>query len=116
MLRHRAGLTQSQLGELLNLRSARMARNWEGEYNLPSAERHCLLIKLYLARQVFLAGKEREGTRHLWQFVKDWFETHNFNAETYLIFDESWFTALLLNSQPGSQRLCFESQGQPCQV
>jgi predicted ATPase/transcriptional regulator with XRE-family HTH domain len=99
MLRNRAGLTQSQLGELLNLKSARMVRNWEGEFNLPSPDRLRLLIKLYLERQVFLAGKEREEVRQLWQLVKDWFETHNFNAETYPIFDESWFTALLVNSQ-----------------
>ena len=82
MFRRRAGLTQSQLGGLLNLKSARMVRNWEGEFNLPSVDRLCLLIKLYLERQIFVAGKEREEARQLWQLVKDWFETHNFNAET----------------------------------
>src|SRR5437764_15127629 len=81
MLRNRAGLTQSQLAELLGLKSARMVRNWEGEFNLPTADRLRVLVKLYLERNVFLAGKEREEVRQLWHIVKDWFETHNFNDE-----------------------------------
>src|SRR5437763_10217953 len=93
MLRHRSGLTQAELAELLGLKSARMVRNWEGEFNLPTADRLRVLIKLYLERQVFLAGKEKEEVRQLWQIVKDWFETHNFNDETYPIFDEGWFAA-----------------------
>jgi predicted ATPase/transcriptional regulator with XRE-family HTH domain/Tfp pilus assembly protein PilF len=98
MLRNRSGLTQAQLAEMLGLKSARMVRNWEGEFNLPTADRLRHLIQLYLERQVFVAGKEREEVRVLWKVVKDWFETHNFNAETYPIFDEGWFNALL--SQP----------------
>src|SRR5436305_9943234 len=78
MLRNRSGLTQSQLAELLGLKSARMVRNWEGEFNLPTPDRLRVLLKLYLERQVFVGGKEREEIHHLWEVVKDWFETHNF--------------------------------------
>jgi predicted ATPase/transcriptional regulator with XRE-family HTH domain/Tfp pilus assembly protein PilF len=94
MLRNRAGLTQAQLAGFLGLKSPRMIRNWEGEFNLPTPDRLQTLLKLYLARRVLLAGQEREEARRLWQTVKDWFETHNFNAETYPIFDEGWFAGL----------------------
>ncbi len=99
MLRHRSTLTQAQLAELLGLKSARMVRNWEGEFNLPTAERLRDLIRIYLERQVFVVGKEREEVRELWQVIKNWFETHNFNSETYPIFDEGWFAALLVKPQ-----------------
>jgi predicted ATPase/transcriptional regulator with XRE-family HTH domain len=99
MLRHRSGLTQAQLAAFLGLKSARMVQNWEGEFNLPTADRLRHLIQLYLERQVFVAGKEKEEVRVLWKVVKDWFETHNFNAETYPIFDEGWFNALLTQPQ-----------------
>src|SRR4051794_18947165 len=94
MLRSRSGLTQAQLAGLLGLKSARMGRNWEGELNLPTPDRLQTLIKLYLPRQVFLTGQVSEEARRLWHSVKDWFETHNFNAETYPIFDEGWFASL----------------------
>jgi predicted ATPase/transcriptional regulator with XRE-family HTH domain len=97
MLRTRSGLTQAQLADLLGLKSARMVRNWEGEFNLPTPDRLRGLIKLYLERKVFLTGQEIEEVRQVWQIVKEWFETHNFNDETYPIFDEGWFTTL---SQP----------------
>jgi len=100
MLRHRSGLTQAQLAELLGLKSARMVRNWEGEFNLPTAERLRHLITIYLERQVFVAGKEREEVRELWQAVKSWFESQNFNSESYPIFDEGWFAALIQKTQP----------------
>src|SRR4051812_49366093 len=99
MLRHRSGLTQAQLAEHLNLKSARAIRNWEGDFNLPSSDRLHLLIGLYLERQVFLVGKESEEVRQLWNCVKDWFESHSFTTETYPIFDETFFVSFLLKSQ-----------------
>jgi transcriptional regulator with XRE-family HTH domain len=42
MLRTRSGLTQAQLAGLLGLKSARMVRNWEGEFNLPTPDLYWL--------------------------------------------------------------------------
>jgi predicted ATPase/transcriptional regulator with XRE-family HTH domain len=94
MFRLRSGFSQAELAELLGLKSERMLRYWEGGYSLPAPDRLQALIEVYLRRQVFVEGQERQEVGRLWQTVKDMFDVSRKRLETYPIFDEAWFTTL----------------------
>jgi transcriptional regulator with XRE-family HTH domain len=95
MYRQRSRLTQNQLAARLGLKSDRMIQKWESGYTLPTAPRLQSLLQIYLMAEVFVAGKEQEEARQLWTRVKNMFDQISATFESYPIFDEGWFKALL---------------------
>src|SRR5437588_3551778 len=86
-LRGRAGLTQHALAALLGV-SAHAIQNWEAGEGYPSAARLQALIALYVARQVFPAGREAEEARALWELLR------RAGGQRTPPFDEAWFATL----------------------
>lgn len=96
MYRQRTGLTQTRLAQVLGLKSDRMIQLWEGGYSIPPASRLKKLIELYLHQGIFIVGQERQEAAQLWHSIKEMFDTNSPNFETYPIFDEKAFEALLV--------------------
>lgn len=94
LYRNRSGLTQSQLGRLLEFSGDRMIRKWESGYNLPEPKRLQKLIELYLEKQVFINGQEISEANDLWNSVKNMAEAQSKSPVIYPIFDGDWFKAL----------------------
>jgi predicted ATPase/transcriptional regulator with XRE-family HTH domain len=95
MYRQRSGLTQIQLSEAIGVKSVRTLSYWEGGYNLPKADRLRRLIEFYLQQGIFNSSQERVEVKGLWDSVKAMFDTNSEKYETYPVFDEAWFEALL---------------------
>lgn len=95
LYRRRSKFTQSQLATLLGLKDGQMVKKWEGGYSLPDAGRLQKLMELYLARGVFLPGKELDEAQQLWDSVKQMFEARTEKPKLYPIFDTGWFSVLL---------------------
>src|SRR5947209_9650109 len=87
LLRGRAGLTQHALAALLGV-SAHAIQNWEAGRGYPSAARLQALIALYVARQVFTAGREAEEARALWALLR------REASQRTPPFDAAWFATL----------------------
>src|SRR4051794_35682845 len=92
--RHRTGLTQAQVADLLGLKSDRMVRNWEVGLNLPNANRLEELIRLFLTHRAFTENQEIKEAAELWEAAKVLFEAISEKFKTYPLWDERWFTAL----------------------
>ena len=95
MYRSRSGLTQVEVAKLVGLKSGRMVQSWEGGYSLPKADRLKSLIEVYLEKEVFVQGQEREEVQELWSSVKGLFEANSEKLEQYSVFDTRWFDELL---------------------
>lgn len=95
MLRQRSGLSKAELAELLGFASKRMLQKWEGGYTLPTPERLRQLIKIYHARNVFVAGKELEEIRLLWLTIQNHSNATHPSFEGYPVFDVGWFEKLI---------------------
>src|SRR5919202_3001431 len=87
-LRKQAGLTQRELGAVLEV-SPQSIHAWEAGLSYPGAERLQHLIALYLKRDAFRAGHEEEEATALWETVRA--------RATRRIppFDSHWFAAEL---------------------
>jgi WD40 repeat protein/transcriptional regulator with XRE-family HTH domain len=86
--RGRSGLSQRQIAEHIGA-SARAVQTWESGLSYPAADRLKALIALYLARGVFVPGREAEEGKLLWDAALD--EGPRFETP----FDNAWFTSLL---------------------
>jgi predicted ATPase/DNA-binding transcriptional regulator YiaG len=91
MYRYRTGLTQTQLSQLLGLKSYKMVSNWELGLNLPSPLTFKKLIAIYLARGIFTKGQEREEACLLWNRVKEMYEMTSAGFRSFPVFDATWF-------------------------
>ena len=87
LLRGRAGLTQRALAALLGI-SEKAVQKWEAGEGYPGAARLQALIALYVARQVFPAGREAEEARALWELLR------RAGGQRTPPFDEAWFATL----------------------
>jgi len=94
MYRQRAGFTQVELAELLDLKSSKMMQLWENGYRLPAASRLKKLVEVYYRRGVFTAQRERQEVHELWASIKDAFDARAETYQTYPIFDELWFETI----------------------
>jgi predicted ATPase/transcriptional regulator with XRE-family HTH domain len=94
MYRQRAGFTQVELAELLDLKSSKMLQLWENGYRLPAASRLKKLVEVYYRRGVFTALREGQEVHELWASVKDAFDARAESYQTYPIFDKLWFETL----------------------
>jgi WD40 repeat protein/transcriptional regulator with XRE-family HTH domain len=87
-LRTTIGLSQAELGELLDV-SRRAVAEWEGGLSYPKAERLKQLITLGLQQKAFAAGREEEEIRALWKA-----------AHQKVLLDEAWLHDLLAPAVP----------------
>ncbi len=92
-LRTTIGLTQAGLADQLGV-SQRAVAQWEAGSSYPKAEHLKQLITLGVRASAFLAGREAEEIRALWQA-----------AHQKLLFDESWLAALLGRPRPALTHL-----------
>src|SRR5438270_13217669 len=91
-LRRKAGLTQKEMAFQVGM-AGKSIRNWEGGSYYPTAVHLQKLIELYLDKDVFEPGHEREEARALWeQFQKS-------TQRSSILFDEQWFATVLQQSQ-----------------
>jgi predicted ATPase/DNA-binding transcriptional regulator YiaG len=95
MFRKRSLLAQVDLAQHINLKSARMLRNWEKGYSLPPSDRLSKLLEVFLKEGVFIAGREMEEAQTLWVAVKNMYDANSETFDTYPNFDRTWFEALL---------------------
>jgi predicted ATPase/transcriptional regulator with XRE-family HTH domain/Tfp pilus assembly protein PilF len=95
MYRSRTKLTQADLAGLLGLKSFRMLQYWEGGYSLPKSEKLKRLIEVFVEKKVFVAGKEVEEARQLWNTIKNASDARLDSQTPYPVFDEFWLENLL---------------------
>lgn len=98
LLRTRAGLSQSRLAKLAQLRRQHIAR-WEAGDALPQAPSLKRLIAALLAHQAFVRGKEADEALALWE------RANSEGPRQLPFFDATWFAALLAQALPASLRL-----------
>ncbi len=79
MLRERTGLLQKDIARFVKV-SQVTVKNWENGHYRPSAEHLKNLIEVYLQRQAFSRGYEREEAEELWAM-----------AALNIEFDQEWF-------------------------
>src|SRR5260370_3111864 len=85
--RKKVGLTQEEVALRLGV-AEKSIRNWEAGSNYPTELHLRKLIKLYLDKNVFGYGQERDEARLLWN------QLHERVTQRIGIFDEQWFVAL----------------------
>src|SRR5256886_8105636 len=85
--RKKVGLTQEEVALRLGV-AEKSIRNWEAGSNYPTEHHLRKLIELYLDKNVFGYGQERDEARLLWN------QLHERVPQRIGIFDEQWFVAL----------------------
>lgn len=96
-LRTRAGLSQSRLAKLAQLRQQQIAR-WEAGDGLPQAPNLKRLIAALLAQGAFERGGEADEALALWE------QANREGLRRLPFFDTTWFAALLAQSFPAAPR------------
>ncbi len=91
-LREKAGLTQAAVAELLGV-SEKAVYNWEAGSDYPTGVNLKKLLEMYLSKNVFTLGNEREEARAIWEQIS----LHAPRRKA--IFDDEWFTVLLNKRQ-----------------
>ena len=91
-LREKAGLTQAAVAELLGV-SEKAVYNWEAGSDYPTGVNLKKLLEMYLSKNVFTLGNEREEARAIWEQIS----LHAPRRKA--IFDDEWFTLLLNKRQ-----------------
>jgi predicted ATPase/Tfp pilus assembly protein PilF/transcriptional regulator with XRE-family HTH domain len=97
MYRSRTKLTQADMAGLLGLKSFRMIQYWEGGYSLPKSEKLKRMVEVFIENKVFVADKELEEARQLWNTVKNASDARLDSQTPYPVFDEYWLATLLKN-------------------
>ena len=87
-LREKAGLTQTAVAGLIGV-SEKAVYNWEAGSDYPTGMNLKKLVEMYLYRNVFTSGNEREEARAVWEQIL----LHAPRRKA--IFDEEWFTTVL---------------------
>src|SRR5260370_12636968 len=91
-LRKRTGLTQIEVALLVDM-TEKSIRNWEGGSHYPSDANLRRLVELYLDKNAFEPGHERDEVHAIWGLLG---ESTRRNTG---IFDEQWLGALLNKRQ-----------------
>lgn len=86
-LREKAGLAQIEVAKALGV-SERAIRHWEGGTSYPTATNLKKLIRLYLQRDVFVKGQERDEAKAFWE------QAIESASRRKALFDEAWFDDL----------------------
>ncbi len=105
-LREKAGLTQAAVAGLIGV-SEKAVYNWEAGSDYPTGMNLKKLLEVYLYRNVFPAGHEREEARAVWEQVS----LHATRRKA--IFDDEWFTTVLNKHQmeQANERQAAKSNG-----
>ena len=96
-LRSKAGLSQSRLAKLAQLRQQQIAR-WEAGDGLPQAPNLKRLIAALLAQRAFARGSEADEALALWE------QANREGPRRLPFFDATWFAALLAQQFPTAPR------------
>lgn len=91
-LRERAGLTQTEVAQVIGV-SERTIQHWESGTAFPGVANLKQLVALFLQRRVFSQGRERDEAEALWA------QADESAARRRSLFDADWFDTLL--AQPG---------------
>lgn len=111
-LREKAGLTQAAVAGLIGL-SEKAVYNWEAGSDYPTGMNLKKLIEIYLYRNVFTAGNEREEARAVWEQIL----LHAPRRKA--IFDNEWFATVLNNhsvEQAGERQATKSNENRPIQI
>jgi WD40 repeat protein/transcriptional regulator with XRE-family HTH domain len=87
-LREKAGLTQTAVAGLIGV-SEKAVYNWEAGSDYPTGINLKKLIEIYLYKNVFTEGNEREEAQAVWQQVS------LYAPRRKAIFDDEWFAQVL---------------------
>ena len=88
-LREKTGLTQTAAATTIGV-SERVIRNWESGKDYPKETHLQALIVLYMQKEAFTKGQERDEAYVLWEQMLKHASRHK------AAFDDSWFATLLL--------------------
>jgi len=91
-LREKAGLTQTVVAGLIGV-SEKAVYNWEAGSDYPTGMNLKRLLEMYLYRNVFTPGNEREEARAVWEQIS----LHAPRRKA--IFDDEWFATVLNKRQ-----------------
>lgn len=103
-LREKAGLTQTEVARVLGV-SERTIGHWEGGTAYPTPTNLKELIKLYVQKGAFSAGREQDEAKVFWE------QAAESASRRKALFDEAWFAELLKQQQqPQVQNVHYEGK------